>query len=432
MHCRTLPLIAFLALIPILAPLASAQNGWVQQPAPVFQDLEGVDFIDARTGWACGFQGTILHTDDGGTTWIAQTSNTTAGLYAISFADAHLGLAVGDGGTILRTTDGGDSWVIIREGWMDTLYGVHAFNSRLAVVVGENPLFAPYFGRSTDGGQTWTWGTFYIQNNEAALTDVQFVSETVGFCTAAIWDGRGAVCRSTNGGQSWTPQVIDANAMSCIDMSSALAGSAGGMNGRILRTTNGGTSWTTQFNGNGRWIHGISFPSDAIGFCAGDAGAIARTENGGTTWSQQTSGVPFPLRHLDFVDTSNGTAVGQLATILHTTTGGLPPSAVASGAPAAARLRLLAQRPNPFRGSTEFLFETQRAGMAALEIFDLLGRRVRSLSLSVVPGSNACTWDGTDDAGRIVAGGTYFCRLRGADDVRDDAPGSRVLYLGRR
>ena len=34
-------------------------------------------FTNANTGWACGENGTILTTTNGGTTWTAQTSGTT-------------------------------------------------------------------------------------------------------------------------------------------------------------------------------------------------------------------------------------------------------------------------------------------------------------------------------------------------------------------
>jgi photosystem II stability/assembly factor-like uncharacterized protein len=65
-----------------------------------------VSFIDANTGTAVGWEGTILRTTDGGATWTAQESCTTNLLYGVSFTDANTGTAVGQFGTILRT-DGG-------------------------------------------------------------------------------------------------------------------------------------------------------------------------------------------------------------------------------------------------------------------------------------------------------------------------------------
>jgi hypothetical protein len=51
-------------------------------------DLFGVSFTDASTGWAVGFGGTILHTDDGGLTWTPQDSGTTDNLHGVVFLPA--------------------------------------------------------------------------------------------------------------------------------------------------------------------------------------------------------------------------------------------------------------------------------------------------------------------------------------------------------
>jgi flagellar hook assembly protein FlgD len=47
-----------------------------------------------------------------------------------------------------------------------------------------------------------------------------------------------------------------------------------------------------------------------------------------------------------------------------------------------------------------------------LEIFDLAGRRVRSLASGVLPaGEVTREWDGRDDRGHGVRSGVYFVRL---------------------
>ncbi len=81
-----------------------------------------------------------------------------------------------------------------------------------------------------------------------------------------------------------------------------------------------------------------------------------------------------------------------------------------------AKLRQLAlgpNVPNPFRGSTRVDYHLPVSDMVYLEVFDLNGRRVRTLVDERQPaGDYRMTWDGTDDAGRSVAGGIYFIRLR--------------------
>ncbi len=72
--------------------------------------------------------------------------------------------------------------------------------------------------------------------------------------------------------------------------------------------------------------------------------------------------------------------------------------------------------PNPFAGSTRIEFELARAGEVRLEVYDLSGRRVRSLvEGELSAGRHAAVWDGRDDRGATGAAGIYFIRLRTAD-----------------
>ncbi|MBT3342710.1 MAG: T9SS type A sorting domain-containing protein [Gemmatimonadetes bacterium] len=76
------------------------------------------------------------------------------------------------------------------------------------------------------------------------------------------------------------------------------------------------------------------------------------------------------------------------------------------------RFALEQNYPNPFNASTLIEFSIPAAGDVRLELFDLLGQRVRKLLVGQLPaGSATLYWDGTDDAGRAVASGIYLYRL---------------------
>jgi hypothetical protein len=69
-------------------------------------------------------------------------------------------------------------------------------------------------------------------------------------------------------------------------------------------------------------------------------------------------------------------------------------------------------RPNPSGGTTEMRFALPRAGHVALAVFDVTGRRVRTLVVGVFePGEHTAQWDGRDGVGRPTASGLYFVRL---------------------
>jgi hypothetical protein len=71
--------------------------------------------------------------------------------------------------------------------------------------------------------------------------------------------------------------------------------------------------------------------------------------------------------------------------------------------------------PNPFNPSTMIRFSLDRPGAARLDIFNLLGRKVRTLVDAEYPaGEHTVTWDGADDNGRKVSSGMYLYRLTAA------------------
>jgi hypothetical protein len=72
--------------------------------------------------------------------------------------------------------------------------------------------------------------------------------------------------------------------------------------------------------------------------------------------------------------------------------------------------------PNPFGPRTTVTFGLPPAAATApvsLCVFDVAGRLVRTLVDGYLgAGRHRVTWEGDDDRGRRVAGGTYFCRLQ--------------------
>ena len=73
-------------------------------------------------------------------------------------------------------------------------------------------------------------------------------------------------------------------------------------------------------------------------------------------------------------------------------------------------------RPNPMTTHTDVTFAVPRTGFVDLSVFDLSGRRVRTLTRDFrEAGSYVATWSGRDDRGDLVRNGIYFLRLRGPD-----------------
>jgi hypothetical protein len=77
-----------------------------------------------------------------------------------------------------------------------------------------------------------------------------------------------------------------------------------------------------------------------------------------------------------------------------------------------AEFALLPPAPNPFEAATALAFQAPRAATVRIEVFDLAGRRVRTLlDASIEGGRHSVTWDGRDAMQRATPGGVYLVRM---------------------
>jgi hypothetical protein len=78
--------------------------------------------------------------------------------------------------------------------------------------------------------------------------------------------------------------------------------------------------------------------------------------------------------------------------------------------------RLCAPQPNPFRTHLAIRYSLAADGPVSLAVHDITGRVVRQLcAANVRRGAYSVTWNGTDDRGREMARGVYFCRMNASD-----------------
>ena len=82
------------------------------------------------------------------------------------------------------------------------------------------------------------------------------------------------------------------------------------------------------------------------------------------------------------------------------------------------RAELSAALPSPFHLRTTIDYSLAAAGRAALSVCDIAGKVVKTLASGNLPaGPGQVTWNRTDEAGRSVASGVYFCRLSAGGTV---------------
>jgi len=103
------------------------------------------------------------------------------------------------------------------------------------------------------------------------------------------------------------------------------------------------------------------------------------------------------------------------------------PTAVQSPNNKLYNFNLLQNYPNPFNASTAIRYQISVTKYMILSIYDLLGRKVRTLvNKTETAGNHSIVWDGKDDSGQPVSSGIYFYKLKckGSFEI-----GKKMLFL---
>ena len=195
---------------------AQLVEGWLEIPTGVTENLFGVACLDKNEVVACGENGKILKTVDGGETWTVKFEKEGYDMIHVAFADAQVGYACGDScwwnndnhkGVIVKTTDGGETWQelpnteFVHLEWPDWIRP-----SDLCVVDEETYyLFTKdaVLWRTTDGGQSFTSTPFEF--GMVKHCELFFEGET-GYLV--VIDGGIHIHKTTDSGLTWN-EVAD-------------------------------------------------------------------------------------------------------------------------------------------------------------------------------------------------------------------------------
>ena len=75
--------------------------------------------------------------------------------------------------------------------------------------------------------------------------------------------------------------------------------------------------------------------------------------------------------------------------------------------------------PNPFRDKTNISYILEKEANISVEIYNLKGQKVKTLYCGMgKKGKHGISWDSTDNHGKKVASGVYFCRLITPDSIQ--------------
>ncbi len=328
-----------LALIGMLIFSINLFAQWTQL-AVNSDGIRSIFFTSADTGYVAGENAKILMTTNGGLNWSLKNSGGPE-LKKIKFPSKDTGYAVATFGGLYKSFNAGQSWSssTLPSG---TFYGMDFYNTNLGFLVGQGSSGGASIFKTSDGGTNWSVLDF-IPTSE--ITDIQMLSPLLGYAVGFnFFTYEGHFYKTTDGGNSWTPQIIsilpNQLMFNTVYFTDSLTGFIGGniydnsiasdYIGVIYKTTNGGSSWNSQNLTNVNVINDMQFINDTIGFVAGNlfgstgcmTSAVLKTENKGNTWSLQYTGpsiygigsLHFPNEDVGYtMERCNGTgAVGGI------------------------------------------------------------------------------------------------------------------------
>jgi photosystem II stability/assembly factor-like uncharacterized protein len=224
-------------------------------------------------------------------------------------------------GVVVRTSDGGQNWIetIVEQpgARITAINSIHFINPNegwavAANLADEGTLIESYLLKTTDGGATWAISKL---NFKQVPTTVFFSDSNKGWMGGATpplgeeegSGGPSAILGTTDGGNTWQPQINVPVSIFDISFIDGVKGWACGTKGAIYHTADAGRTWNSQRTelepGEGpvnltseglkqfRML-GVQFIDDQNGFAAAASeeesiGYLITTSNGGATWTRK-------------------------------------------------------------------------------------------------------------------------------------------------
>ncbi len=312
----------------------------------------------------CGIT-SIFRSTDAGLHWSPTSGNVTSGT---------MGFTTGGGDTVYSTglaqiqmsVDDGQNWASVPSGFLGYEVGFELIKRGPYMMVSSSLSKK----RSVDNGQTWTAPV-------AGLAGASSVNSWTKFDTILFAAANGGVFKSLDNGANWSLSsagVTGAVKSIVVVGSTIFVGTSSGFltTNMVYRSDDTGSTWTAIDQG--------LLPQQTVNKLVADGQYLYAGTPGRSVWRRLLS---------------------QITEVEQINDPRLPSS-----------FQLAQNYPNPFNPTTSIEFSLATRSHVALEIFNALGQRVRTLDNQTrTPGTYGVDWNGRNDSGDQLATGVYLYRL---------------------
>jgi hypothetical protein len=276
------------------------------------------------------------------------------------------------------------------------------------------------FGKSTNGGATWTHSMVsasgvtaypYAMGIDYSHPDTLFIG---GYEASS-----GAIYRSVNGGTSWTKLTATGLAGTVYgiavrpDNSTVLfAATSSG----IYRSTDAGSSFTKMSTAISSTKNVLIDPvTPSTVYVGTNSQGVYRSIDGGATWSAFNTGLTETCINCLAVSPGNFVYAGTNGGSSFRWTLGTGVAGSSTSPLPEAGLRVW---PNPSYGSVNIAFELAEPAEVNMAVYDLDGRLVGTPAGGYYgSGEHYVSWDAVGISGEEAPAGVYYVRLAAGDEI---------------
>jgi photosystem II stability/assembly factor-like uncharacterized protein len=301
---------------------------WMPLHASCPSPIAALHFPTSEVGYLLQEDGTVHHSDDGGSSWDPISSVPLSAPGALGgaraatdlfFSDANTGfLTTSDG--IYRSADGGNSWELVSN-WPD-LSGLLFVDAGIGYAVGLGQTVV----KTTDGGQTWNRSAVDVPGPALSLSSITCLD--ADHCLT----GGERVLVTTDGGDSWSAMPVSVAQPLAVDYASPGGAVVAGAEGAISTSSDGGASWSSVGGRLDGAFTRLTGDSAFLAFAIGQRGKLARTSDEGLTWNYLASPSDQDLVDVSFSYQASGFVLDAAGALHRTDDGGATWEAVHDGA----------------------------------------------------------------------------------------------------
>jgi len=241
--------------------------------------------------------------------WFQQNSNTTNQLNSVSPMSSYRAWACGNNGTVLKTINGGNNWINESgNGIPASLNLINIFmhkeyewptNDDYAYTTGSDGS-GSYIYMTTNNGSNWN-KVLTVTGVGARINGIWFRDTETGFAEGEPIAGRWSFWKTNNRGLTWDSAGLYLNGQNYTGFPNNLCGRVNTYNNylyiganytstetRVLRSSDFGTSWTELNPGIYKKLNSIFFVRPERGMICCD-NCVYYTTNSGNTWNSSVN-----------------------------------------------------------------------------------------------------------------------------------------------